>query len=210
MLLAVAIAAFGYLFISTGFGVFEADLANIGLRTLYLAAACLMMTDVIQCADMERRGSRDVKDPNFWIYAVYMGYLWALLMILMYWQGAENAQSLLIQWGIAGAAFGVAMAFVNTREDTIFSKRFDQTKPITRHTMGGLYYAWPVVVIALIVGLIAYPPTNGWGDRYLLFQLVLLGSLMPLYEYNKDGYWWNIAPRSLGFVLLLISLFAYE
>lgn len=210
VVVALFIATFGYVFITAGSGYFGTLSTSVWMRVVYLAATALLMFDVVEAAYIARGKSRDTRNPHFWIYAFYMGYFWALLMILMFWEGVENIRALLIQWGLAGAAFGVAMAFLTNDDHSNLSRRFDLEKPATGHALGAIYYIWPIILILLIMGLIAFPPTQGWGENYLLFQMIFLGSLMPLYGYKKDNYWRNLYPRMIGITLLLIGLLAFR
>lgn len=210
ILVSLFTAAFGYFFMTAGSSFLGTVSTAVWMRVVYLAAASLLMFDVIEGAYIARVQSRNTRSPHFWIYAFYMGYFWALLMILMFWEGVENIRSLLIQWGLTGAAFGISMAFLTSHDDSNLSDRFDLEKPATGHALGSIYYIWPILLILLITGLIAFPPTQGWGENYLMFQMILLGSLMPLYGYKKDNFWRNLYPRMIGITLLLIGLLAFR
>ncbi len=207
--IACATAAFGYVVMATGFGPFGAHGASIAMRTTYIAAVCLLMFDVIESAHIARGTSRDRRNPYVWIYAFYMGYFWCLMMMLMFWRGAENIGMLLVQWGVAGAGFGLWMAFFITPPHGCPSGRFDLDNPPTDRPLGRLYIFWPIILVILITALVSFPPDTGWRDGYLLFQMIFLGSMMPLYNYAKPLLWRAALPRLIGFTLLLIGLLAF-
>lgn len=210
LFLAIATALFGYVFMATGFGVFDAQSNAVIMRTICIAAIVLLMSDVVQCADIARTGQRNVKSVHFWIYAFYMGYFWFVLMVLMLWQGTENVQSLLITWGLSGAAFGIMMAFFDVSDPLTFSKRFDLERPRTDQKLGFLYYATPLILTGMIILLAWFPPTDGWSERYVFVQLILLGSLMPLYDFIEENRWRHAYPRMLGVALLFIGFLAFQ
>ena len=167
------------------------------------------MFDVLQCADIARAGQRNVKSVHFWIYAFYMGYFWLVQMMLMLWEGAANMQLFLMAYGLAGAAFGIMMAFLNVGDPALHSKRYDLERPRTERTLGFLYYVAPFILSGLIILSAWFPPVNGWSERYVFFNLILLGSLMPLYDFSEKNRWRHAYPRVLGSVLLLIVVLAF-
>lgn len=195
---------------TTGFGVFEAKNNSVVMRTIYISATVLLMSDVVQCADIARGDKRNFKSVHFWIYAFYLGYSWAILMVLMLWEGIENFQISLITWSISGAAFGTVMAFSTVGDPQLLSKRFDIERPLTGYTLGSLYYFTPLILSLMIIWLIWYNPTMGWAESHLLFLLIFLGSLAPLYPYCRKNLWRNQYPRLLGAALLLTGLLAFR
>jgi hypothetical protein len=209
LFLAIVLALFGYVFMATGFGVFEAQSNAIIMRTICIAATVLLMLDVLQCADIARGGQRNVKSVHFWIFAFYSGYFWLVQMMLMLWQGAANMQLFLMAYGLAGAAFGIFMAFLNVGDPKIYAKRYDLERPRTERTLGFLYYIAPFILSGLIILSAWFPPTGGWSERYVFFNLILLGSLMPLYDFSEKNRWRHAYPRILGSALLLIVALAF-
>jgi hypothetical protein len=209
LLLAIAAALFGYIFMATGLGVFEPQSNAVIMRTICIAATVLLMSDVTQCADIARGGQRNLKSVHFWIFAFYMGYFWFLLQLLMLWQGSANIREFLIVAGLSGAGFGVVMASLNVGDPRTFSTRFDIERPRTDRTLGFLYYVTPLILTGMLILLAWFLPNHGWSERYVFLHLILLGSLMPLYEHRKDNRWRHAYPRLLGVALLLIGLLAF-
>jgi hypothetical protein len=210
LLLAIGLALFGYVFMATGFGVFEAQSNAVIMRTICIAATVLLILDVVQCADIARGGQRNVKSVHFWMFAFYMGYFWFVLMVLMLWQGTEKVQSLLITWSLSGAAFGIIMAFLNVGDPAPHSKRFDLERPRTERTLGFMYYAMPLILSGMIILVVWFAPTDGRSERYVFLHIILLGSLTPLYEFREENRWRHAYPRMLGIALLLIGLLAFQ
>jgi hypothetical protein len=85
LLIAIAASVFGYVAMTTGFGVFDAQSNSVIMRTICLAATVLLLSDVVQCADIARAGQRNVKSVHFWIFAFYLGYFCFLFHILIRW-----------------------------------------------------------------------------------------------------------------------------
>lgn len=209
LLLAIVLSLFGYVFMATGFSDIEVQSNAVIMRTICIAATVLLMFDVLQCADIARAGQRNVKSVHFWIYAFYMGYFWLVQMMLMLWEGAANMQLFLMAYGLSGAAFGIMMAFLNVGDPAPHSKRFDLERPRTERTLGFMYYVAPFILSGLIVLSAWFPPENGWSERYVFFNLILLGSAIPLYDFSEENRWRHAYPRVLGSVLLLIVVLAF-
>lgn len=209
LLLAIATALFGYVFMATGLGVFEAQSNAVIMRTICIAAAVLMMSDVVQCADIARGGQRNVKSVHFWIFAFYSGYFWLVQMMLMLWHGTENMQSFLMTWSLSGAAFGIFMAFLNVGDPALHSKRFDLERPRTERTLGFMYYVTPLILSGMIIFLVWFPPIDERSERLVFLNLILLGSMSPLYDFHEENRWRHAYPHILGATLLLIGLLAF-
>jgi hypothetical protein len=210
LLLAIATFVFGYFAMTTGFGVFDAQSNAVMMRTICLAATVLLMLDVVQCADIARAGQRDVKSVHFWIFAFYLGYFCFLFHLLIRWEDIENIREFLIICSMSGAAFGIMMAFLNVGDPLTYAKRFDLERPRTERTLGFLYYVAPFISSGVIAFFVWFPPTDGWSERFMFFNLILLGSGMPLYDFREENRWRHAYPRYLGFALLLIVLLAFE
>ena len=209
---ALLLALFLYALMAILAGGFDKIDASGPMRVIFIAALLLLMQDVLVGAQIALEKRRDFRIRHFWIYAFYFGYFYCVSIVLFFWDGVESAPRLLIQWGLSGTMFGIAMAVWTkpfSQTDEHLKDRFDLENPMTGRPFGFLYNIWPIVLIFLIVGLIAYPPTSGWSDKYPLFQFVLFGSLMPLYGYRTDHFWRNFAPRMVGLALLLIGLLAF-
>lgn len=206
ILIAILVAGFGYVFMGNNFGVFDGNTSSVTLRTLYIAANCLLMSDVIETAYIARGTSRDLRNPHVWIYGFYMGYFWFIFMVLFQWDGVENVGKVIAIWAPGAAFFGAAMAYISKGDQRDVPDRFDLEKPMTEPALGGLYYIWPIVVTAAIIGLTLFAPSAGWTENRFLFQMILLGSLMPLYSYKTGSFWRNFAPRLIGITLLLMGL----
>jgi hypothetical protein len=206
--LATFMAAFAYLFMVTGLGVFTITEVSqsILMRTAYVAATCLLMFDVLETVYIARGSAQKKFSLYFWMYAFYMGYFWMLLMVLMHWDGMQSASRVLFSWGCAGAVFGLAMSWMTVPNHTALEHRYELDKPATGHFLGLIYYVWPILVVALILGFLLFPPAEGWGEKYFLFQLIFLGTTMPLYGFKNNKFWKDFFPRALGIAFLLYGL----
>ncbi|MEM6373986.1 MAG: hypothetical protein AAF727_14570 [Pseudomonadota bacterium] len=208
VLVALLMAGFAFVFMQTGLGVFTGTDAgrHVLMRTMFVAATCLLMFDVLEGAFIARRGV-DHKNPHFWIYGFYMGYFWMALMVLMQWDGMESAPRLLLTWGLGGVFFGGVMSWLGEPKRASLEGIYHVDKPVTGSAFAFLYYAWPAVVVGLLATFLAFPPVQGWDDRYFLFQMVFLGSVMPLFHHDRSQMWRHIWPRLLGLGLLVAGLF---
>jgi hypothetical protein len=207
IMLASLTAAFAFIVMTKGVA-YTTSSQSVIMRTAYVAATCLLMFDVMESAYIARGPDRNRKTIHFWIYAFYMGYFWMLLMVLMNWEGIQSASRVLLTWGCAGVFFGLAMSWMGARDHAALEHRYQLDKPATGHSLGFIYYIWPVLLVAVIVGFLIFPPTSGWSENYFLFQLVLMGTVMPLYAYRTGQFWENFWPRGLGIGLLLFGLLA--
>lgn len=206
VLLALLISAFVFVIISTQAGGFSTTDESVYLRTVYVAATGLLMYDVLTCASFARGAPRNLRSPHFWIFAFYMGYFWLLLMVLLRWEGIEGVKGVFIKWSGPAVFFGLMMSWVGVPNKIPLDNRYDLEKPVAGQSLGILYYIWPVVVVALNSGFLLAPPTDGWGENYLLFQMIFLGSLLPLYPFMEGQFWKHFWPRGLGYIFLFVGL----
>ena len=202
-------AAFAFIFISTGFGVFANTTSSqsVIMRTTYVAATCLLMSDVIESEYIARGSSRKPKTIHFWMYAFYMGYYWMLLMVLMNWEGIQSASRVFLTGGCGGVFFGLAMTWMGTPDHVVLKHRYQLDKPATGYSFGFIYYIWPIIIVAVTIGFLVFPPTSGWSENYFLFQLIFMGTVMPIYSLKTEQFWENFWPRGLGIGLLLFGLY---
>ena len=149
IMVASLVAAFAFIFISTGFGVFADTTSSqsVIMRTAYVAATCLLMPDVIESAYIARGSSRKPKTIRFWMYAFYMGYYWMILMVLMNWEGIQSASRVLLTWGCGGVFFGLAMTWMGVPDHAVLKHRYQLDKPTTEHSLGFIYYIWPIIIV---------------------------------------------------------------
>lgn len=179
-------------------------------RVLYAAAATLLWHDLIAIA-RARPGARSLRDPQRWYLAYAMGGFWGTLMLIVAWEPGTPVWTQVLTWATAGAFFGGIMAATeagpaqNTDADLYDLTPLDTPGMWARRFILG----WPLVALAVLGGLAAYPPDDGWGAGYFLFQVVFLMTLVG--PTPKGGFTWAnvlILPRPLGLVLLLIGLLA--
>lgn len=182
--------------------------ASIGFRIVFLLAAVLMMQNAIIGATIAASGARRWRSAAFWMHAFYNGYFFAVLMVLLLWSGPADAPIRFLTGALGGAVFGIWTTVLNHDArapwfETLV-QRYDLERPVTEKPMGGLYHWWPLIIVALLASLVLFPPKQGWDDRYLLFQPILLGSVMPLYQPRRPLDNW---PSFLGIGLLIMGLF---
>lgn len=187
---------------------------NVLMRLAFLAALYLLYIDVLAGTQLARRQRAGNTRANTLIFAFYMGYFWTVGMVLMFWTGIEEAGQLLAIFGAGGLFFGTIMAALPAKWSKTFD-RYDTEKSIFNNGLTqAIYYLWPLILVATIAGLLAYPPTDGWRESYFLFQLIFLGSLMQPYGRKPTStlfgsiarYW----PKLLGTVFLMVGLFAHH
>jgi len=191
-----------------GFGQSTSGGESVLMRTAYVAAACLLFPDVLEGAYIARGSAKTHRMLHFWIYAFYMGYFFALLNILIFWEGMENAGGLLLRWSLMGAFFGTIMSCVGAHKYEMMTDMYDLERPTTDHFLGFLYYGLPIFLVSILAGLYIGQPIDGWDDGYFLFQMVFLGSIMPLYSLEKSRLWELSMPRIVGGIILVYGLLA--
>ena len=62
--------------------------------------------------------------------------------------------------------------------------------------------------LSLLSKAVRRAASGAFDEAYLLFQLIFLGAIMPLYAYRPGRYWTNFWPRALGISLLIYGLLA--
>lgn len=209
LLIAGGTALFGYLFLAFGFGFGDAQPGVALQRAIFIAACCLLMFDVVESTWIGRLARPGFGNPHFWIHAFYLGYFWSALMLLLMWNGQTDHSLTVLIWGLGGIAVGLFMSYRGKLYPPPQIGRFDTDRPVTDRPAGSLYYIWPIIVVAMFAALILMPPDQGWPQEYLLFQMIFLGSIMPLYRHATPHYWYNIYPRFLGLALLMAGLLLF-
>lgn len=178
-------------------------------RVLYAAAATLLWHDLIVVAQA-RPGARSLREPRRWYLAYTVGGFWGTFMLIVAWAPDVPVWSQALLWATAGAFFGGVMALQTADsgwEDEAAPYDFaalDRSSNWTRRFMVG----WPLVALALLAGLAAFPPEGGWGEGYFLFQVIFLMTLagpLPKGGVTLANAFW---PRLWGTVLLVVGLLA--
>ncbi len=208
LLLAIGLAAFGFLYMQTGFGLYEDTGSQKLARTMFIAAAALLYFDVQETLRIARFSSRNSSVSVVWNYRFYMGYHWASLMTLFLWKGSEQTSQMLLTWGIGGVLFGFLVTKIDTLNNSgTLEDRYDLDRPITNQSIGSLYFYWPLIIISTLAIHASFPSNSYWGEKYLLFQMIVFGAMFQYYPF-KRGYFWAYGwPRMLGIALLIFGMF---
>jgi hypothetical protein len=218
--LALVLSGLGFIFMRTNLGAFEDIELNIYIRTAFIAAAFLLMYNIIEADAFALSNDPRIENPHFWMGAFHTGYLWAVLLIISSWEDMDAAAGLILKFSVFGIFIGLAMTSTDLTITSLdLSKRsvsnnFDINNGMTRSQLPKmLYYSWPFIVILMIAALLSNPPTKGWDASYILFQIIFLGSLLPLYPPKTGGlrFWGSRVawPRLLGYAILTANLFFF-
>ena len=188
-------------------GLTEPD--GLAQRMLFLAALVLTTGDVLDGAGLARRDTARIRDAHAWVFAFYMGSFWVVGVALL----MHPAAFVPAVWLPAAVVFGLIMGLTplgGGRKAS--STRYDLEFPRT-DTPGGrvMYFGWPFVYLAVVAGLWAFPPDDGWQPDYVMFQAVFLMGLVPLYGPRRDlpALWFGGWPKIAGRGLLVLALAAF-
>jgi hypothetical protein len=72
-----------------------------------------------------------------------------------------------------------------------------------------MYYVTPLILSGMIIFLVWFPPIDERSERLVFLNLILLGSMSPLYDFHEENRWRHAYPHILGATLLLIGLLAF-
>ncbi len=191
--------------------------ADAELRGIYAAALVLLTSDVLETTVIAARAPSAGRIAR-WMYAFYHAYFSMVIFLFVIWDGTgELSSTVTMAWILGlviflGHGLGVFGPAKNGNPDT-----YNLDEPVTQKPTGRIiYYMWPLVIVLLLIGFTMFPPENGWSATYFLFQLVLLGSIFPLYQRKTPGSVWSRAAwqanilRVLGYVVLLAGLFLFR
>ena len=183
ILLSVMLVAVGYT-LSTWLVPPEAQATDLLPRLLLLAAMTLMMQDVLESTQIRARPP-SWRNPNAWVFGFYMGYFWTVCMALLIWPDDPSPWPFAVTYAVGGALFGGIMAFTaGGRGRAVRDDHYDLTRPMTATPRGRvLYYGWPVLLLALGLSALIWPPR---APLIFVAVLVVGGAVCPLY------------PRTLG------------
>ena len=211
--LAFVISGLAFIYMRTDLGAFEDIELNIYMRTAFIAAAFLLMYDIMEADAFALSNDPRIENPHFWVGAFHTGYLWTVFLIISSWEDMDAAAGLILQYSVFGIFFGLAMTWLDLCKRYVsVSDNFDIDNGMTRSRLPKtLYYSWPFIVILMIAALLSNPPTEAWDASYILFQIIFLGSLLPLYPPKTGGlrFWGSgVAwPRLLGYAILTAILY---
>ena len=202
--LALAFGAFGAVVILGGFGTGSTD--HDLMRVAFLAALTLLTFDTLETTYIGYAHPQDGETHHRWYHAFYLGYSWTVGIILLTWPGIQAAMPHVVIVALGGAVFGLFVLRVMADTDTpILEDRYDLEDPITLRGRGWIYTIWPGITVAFLV----IYPLSGSGEelneRFYLFQIVLMGGLMRLYEL-KRSWSYDQLPYLLGGACLVIGL----
>lgn len=204
---ALGLSIFSYVFMTLDPEASGEGTSSILQRAVFVAAAVLLMNDIVEGLAHQKGQTRSPKDPVFWLYAFYMGYFWFTLVTLMLWSADEMARVTLATWAVTAAAFGIAMAAFPSGKESVPPSGYDLSKPYTEGAYRYLFYMYPVALVVFFLGMAWAYPTSLDDEPQLFFRLILLGSIMGPYEYKEGQYLRTQVPRIVGTTLLLIGFF---
>ncbi len=184
---------------------------DAALRGVYATALVLLISDVLETTSIAARQPSAGRGAR-WMYAFYHAYFAAVMFTLIIWNGAAGVPATLMQAGIVGLAIFLGQGLFGSVEEGN-PDGYNLDEPVTQKTAGRIvYYGWPPLTVLLLTGFVLFPPDNGWSAAYFLFQIVLLGSIFPLYQRKTSGTGWSLAAwranilRVLGYIVLLAGL----
>ena len=153
--------------------------------------------DVIETALIQRATVTTWKSIWFWIFAFYMGYFWAVFMIIGQWNGMDNPNAQILIYVIGGLGFGFLMS-ASVKGDIYVNKdHYDLTRPINKIQMMWPFILFGLAVAHLIAGLVSH------GDTLFIYNLVLFSGLSPLYVRPKGKGLLLGWTKLLGFLIII-------
>lgn len=180
------------------------------LRVCYAVASVLLFVDVLETLYIARANAT-FRQPVFWVYAFYIGYVWAYLMVLIMWQGMESLLAQIVTWGIAGMVFGTIMAFLSKYdEDSLIIGKYDLDSKISKNKFNDYYVRFSPLVIIVILVLFFYFVGDDISNRepyYLLWFILFMGSLV-VRDNRKPVHYFRLSEKYVGLTLLTIAILA--
>lgn len=158
------------------------------------------MFDVLVCARIARGTTRDLSDVHFWIYAFDWAVFVFVLIVLVSWESDGSFAGSVLPSVFLSGTIGYFVASTGWPRDIPFKAMFDEDKPTSDRTLGGLYYFWPLIFVGFFIPILSIGPDKVLGTKWVLFQLILFSSMMPYYPTHR---WFQNWPRLVGGVLLL-------
>ncbi len=204
LLMALATASFAWAAFASGF--LPNNDGDHFFRIALLAAIPLISFDKLETTYIGHVHPEYGEPLNRWYHAFYLGYIWAVWMILLSWPGAESAAIHIATWSVAGGIFGLLMMRAPLAAPML-TDRYDLETDTTLQGLGWIYYGLPFIIIAFLV---LYPASAGAGagdfnERFYLLQLVLMGGLACQYPLRKK--WSRDAmPVLIGSACLVVAL----
>ena len=179
-------------------------------RALFAAALVMMSAGALESAQLGA-GSVRLGNLNRWALAsIHMAYLSVFMMIFTV-QDFSASWPVMIGPLIGGAIYGVLTAFVLPTRDTGGSTHhYDLSRSVAQRPLSlWLWRVFPVSALALVTGLFAYPPVQGWEPQYLMFQAVLLPFVLFYAPPAKGLPFWQspLVLRLAAIATLLAGLF---
>lgn len=188
---------------------------NLWLRVCYAAAATLIFADVIETAYIAWEKST-YNNLDFWMFAFYVGYVFAVLMILMFWRGADDIIQVIIRQFAGGMFFGIVMAFSCRREQNpVIWQKYDLENPIYK-TIGVrrfIYCVWPMVLVGFAWHYVDEVSTKALKPNYMFFQIIFMAGILQIYQhksYASVGLWRHLKlvfPKLSGLAVLIFGLY---
>lgn len=178
---------------------------DYAFRIVLIAAHVLMMFDTLETARLRLSLERSRRAQAQ--FGFYMGYHWAVLLILLGWPGLEGAAFHVLIWGGAGVIFGAFMAW-NPGTAAPIPNRYDIERSMGHAPMGRVFTFWPLIMMGVIAAQMGAFAFGLWPlhERYFLWLLVILGTAPMAYEFERSRFWVHFMPRALGLILLTVGI----
>lgn len=202
-----AAALAGLIFFDVSFSDPAPDLV---LRALMVAGLLLYSADVLDTATIATRG-HSLRDPDLWVAGLLHGWFLGMVLLMLLWDGVNQIPVTAIGAGIGGLIYGGLMIAGSSRNKGFAAERlYDLDKPVADKASRHLFWRlWPVLAICVIVGIVIWPPDDGWDPAYVLFQMILLPFIVTYYP-ARPGLPILLNPntrRICGILLMVIALF---
>lgn len=196
----IVLSVLSVAFITTATGAVSSDDSSKLLRSIYVLAFGLLMFDVLVCARIARGTMRDLRNVHFWIYAFDWAVFVFVLIVLVSWESDGSFVGSVLPSVFLSGTIGYFVASTGRPRDIPFKAMFDEDKPRSDRTLGGLYYIWPLICVCFFIPILSIGPDKVLGTKWVLFQLILFSSLMPYYPTHR---WFQNWPRLVGAVLFI-------
>lgn len=183
--------------------------SDLVYRVMFGVAAGLVFQQVTDGAVL-LRGARTWRNPHRWMFGYVLGACWAAIMIIALWDADAPARHVAV-WAFSGALFGAVMAIWPDREmekRAALEAQYRTDAPQFGRSkfFFALYFAWPFVTWALVLGLAGDAATTSSDDAFLWFIMILFISLNSAYLLAGGTKAQLLGPTTLGLAVLVIAV----
>lgn len=191
---------------------------TLWMRCAYVGALTLISADTLSGTYLAMLRETDNRRRHRWIHGFCIGYVYALGVLIMLWEGSDTARVNFIIWGLSGGGFGWFMTWIMLRRQNdpkwkdafqALSARYESQSIYARYpNRAWIFWGWPVLLLAnfLFYGLFVIDSAETMRQPF--FQMVVLSAIGAPYQRTGVKNFLDVLRSNPPFFLGLLLLFA--